>query len=1358
MSGISNSSASRDFHSSHARLHNMEQQTPQRFASKSSAYSNSPSTREYNGGDSRLRIDPSAPSSASSFSSIHARSRMFDQRQEVYEHHSSHRPRSTRSEPGVGNSDHDRFAAYVNRFAMLEKQRREKTQQEIDRRQFGDSPGRGQSNDRFGPRSSDRSTGSSSQMSDRIRQYNQGYSDPEPQLVPSDEDFQSQQRANNSNDVTNLRQSSTIERRQAASPLERTHEEKYSSSRRGRDGYNSKSQNTQYSADSRSKHRHSNQRGSSLPPNSRPASGGRNTGYPGTPSSSQPDMERFSQSVPNFDDSVERPARTSIKDLKRQLWDNDETLQVSVRPTLAYADGDASYHDHHRRKTYYGRREAPEMAGKKGHRSTRSLSPGRRSISSQDGSEKKFNSKYYEAAIAARLRGKVRPTEVLTQGDRDHKDSDRRSRPEPSRTRDGSVERRGWETDASQNNRSSTVSSERRLSSSNRDQHARSVREASIERRDYGSRFVEDRSKIRGSSVERSGRKRETSIDRRVRSMSVDRKAKEWSAERKRDSFSIFSREARPPRGEQSPFFAQRKSQQIEPPSVPHAQMTSHQASADRRESGKSHGDTPPLVRSGSWTVSSVRQRGQNSFETNKSWEKQAPMSDNKHANFELARQNSGTNISKLVAKLSAVNRQNPSQALAEIDSILKAESDSNGGGSSLERSSEKHLSSSSNVPGRDSNEEEEEDTCTDDETTVSSITNPTYQSVRGGHDQICISSPDQFLHGGKIPTAIGHNPTNPFGHGPPSTAAFRRPRPSNLQSYVAPPQESMPTAEKLPGNHSKDRKLRSRDPPPSTIKTKTPSPSNTARSNDMPFGRERSTSPVFPDRKVVASNIERGQVDNEQGQDQDFDTDAKKSKLDSFMSNSSALAEQIRVWDELSTGIDKSRSMESTNDRDETAFPTGDMHEKRNSISEAAKPAADIELPKTTKSDGFGGLGKSSNIPILPAPPQPASGRRAHPWDKSIPIRHEKVSAKDTSMDDGDGVEMLFENRNEAFSGFEGFDDASNTGKEALDERATAAQAVTTTGILSGDKEVNSSFGSHQRSSSLASGWEVTPRITPQQHENAQKISDDFDAAWVSLPASTFFPDIHQSTPQRRQFSKEENFMQVPEREEGRQNRHSELGTPSKRRGVGPVDVDDSYQFTPNSIPLKLAEAQGRHDSREFAAINDFEAMQNFSVPHDYVEPGKIEVSLLEQSPAKPTPAKRNLPAEAMPPRCFAPVSPPVAAEAPPKRKGGFLSRAFGRRDKKKNAAADQPRSKNSSQPAHNVAASINREPPMLPVLPAPQFDQKEIAPPPGRGRKGARTPTRSRSRSRSSSLERIRSSSMAEKFSRVMRLYEHE
>eukprot|EP00542_Grammatophora_oceanica_P012571 CAMPEP_0194042670 /NCGR_PEP_ID=MMETSP0009_2-20130614/14421_1 /TAXON_ID=210454 /ORGANISM="Grammatophora oceanica, Strain CCMP 410" /LENGTH=1113 /DNA_ID=CAMNT_0038686603 /DNA_START=60 /DNA_END=3401 /DNA_ORIENTATION=+ len=106
--------------------------------------------------------------------------------------------------------------------------------------------------------------------------------------------------------------------------------------------------------------------------------------------------------------AAETPPATKVNELKTKLWDQHETLQVAVQPTLREDEAAAIA-----TKRAYRPIEGPEMAGPKGQRVSRSVSPSSRRAKSENGSyltqARFFKSRFYEAAIASRIRDQTPP-------------------------------------------------------------------------------------------------------------------------------------------------------------------------------------------------------------------------------------------------------------------------------------------------------------------------------------------------------------------------------------------------------------------------------------------------------------------------------------------------------------------------------------------------------------------------------------------------------------------------------------------------------------------------------------------------------------------------------------------------------------------------------------------------------------------------------------------------------------------------------------------------------------------------------------------------------------------------------------
>jgi hypothetical protein len=279
--------------------------------------------------------------------------------------------------------------------------------------------------------------------------------------------------------------------------------------------------------------------------------------------------------------------------------------------------------------------------------------------------------------------------------------------------------------------------------------------------------------------------------------------------------------------------------------------------------------------------------------------------------------------VAKLVAKLNSINRDDPEHALKAIDTILRAESESPSFGGHLSRREVLSRSSTHQQEDLDTTQEDDDDSDDDssdssyDDTSVSSITNPTYQR----EDQ----PPAQ------------------------STANFRRPRPSSLNTYTQ--QQKVAPSNETRGKSSKAKKEK-KPPPPSTIKVK------------------------------------------ENGADDDVDSaPAKKErKLDKFMekspevdvSDAAAIALKIRTWDEMTIPSNPSfpSSPPRTVDEDQRTAATertGATEDLGSIITPQSSPR--LETQHSHEWDEHRPQTDRSTIPT--------EKQRTHPWDDHRPRDH---------------------------------------------------------------------------------------------------------------------------------------------------------------------------------------------------------------------------------------------------------------------------------------------------------------------------------------------------------------------------------
>ena len=525
----------------------------------------------------------------------------------------------------------------------------------------------------------------------------------------------------------------------------------------------------------------------------------------------------------------------------------------------------------------------------------------------------------------------------------------------------------------------------------------------------------------------------------------------------------------------------------------------------------------------------------ESSFHKNASWSsgKEADKKIMQVKNYIATQTTTNDSTNSLVDKLKAIRRDNPADALAQIDAILRQESRSMSGdpdasppqrrNSTDTRDKEATLvitNDDQEHQPEEQEEEEEEETDSDDETSVSSMTNPTYQSVRQEQAQAQIRDQNPFGDTNPFSNTFGQQQqqppalaTHPFATTNPSTASFRKPRPSALGGYKASPSQEISTALPQQESRSKEKKRMLKEfPPPITIKIKdTPpkrAPSPIHDSSTNPFEQET------PKTK----------------------SPAPAKKLDKFMATSSAeLAAKIRVWDEMSSGLQKSVSGDSAKHKEEKK--------------------TDDRLPYRAH--------------LLPTPP-PVSSRRSHPWDNSISVPHERVDTRETSMVEGMGIEMAVPSRTS--NPFENFEESFGNDNTPV-KSSSQQQVVNSDPFEAFDSEPNL-FSSD---AGVVNEWDTTTqRFTPQRQENTQKISDAFDQAWVSLPPSSFSAAAPFSEQPRTQPG---TFQERPRTSPVKAN-------PPRRRSSSVEASQTTVPTSPRLLQLPKRSPQDLHESTDFGGI----------------------------------------------------------------------------------------------------------------------------------------------------------------------------
>ncbi|KAL3919497.1 MAG: hypothetical protein SGILL_003724 [Bacillariaceae sp.] len=791
--------------------------------------------------------------------------------------------------------------------------------------------------------------------------------------------------------------------------------------------------------------------------------------------------------------------------------------------------------------------------------------------------------------------------------------------------------------------------------------------------------------------------------------------------------------------------------------------------------------------------------------------------------------------MAQLMAKLNSVNRNNPEIALAEIDKILRQES---------------HMSapftSDDQLPKQGDRMDGDND---DDDSDVSSITDPTYQgNSKPYFDRIRVVSPhgDKMPHKRQSPTMEGETPTK-LGYNP-STSSFRRPRPSHLQNYAKTPTVSQEPATPagLNVNHQADVGLRQvADPAPS------PSSGSNVFSNsfmenpfdeyasvpderqeprDARISREPSPATDFVEHRVSDSKaIDRISSSTEQAKSiprespkttttSDRPTKpkggGKSGKLDKFISDKEALANQIRAWDSLSNGVSKSE-------------------------------------PKNAKRESQVGFLADQAL-SLPHPPNHSS--RRHPWDGKVPSRMENVNMRDTSMDEAIGIETEMTIRgdyngtgavayrkkveprkeNESVDAPEPENDHFAAGREIIKNRAEDYLPIDPVYHIDDkideekkvadaeaadikfpdiplermsppeeNEQVPSDINLMRNITKSPDGalqFSPTSQPNPQTQPKAQRIQREAEkegSSWVAMPATTFFSDFNktlnpfgESTSANKPTSNEQplppsHATRSTARSEETRNRDTNPPTDSSPlfpsmsdlpESKGRIEIAPDTSAAPRVSRSAAKTPRARRDGPPNAGPVDLDDFDDFgnSPLNQSTEQAEIEVSLMEMEANRRSMQSNNTGVAASRSGARSLACHTVGGNKEGQqlstrdKKKGFL-RAFIERKKKKAAAGGATvghAASAASVTAHSLSLE-SRGARSVPVTPAtPEI--RLMAPPPGvmdrraltpnRGRRGQRSAKNSTNRARSNSLERFRSPSLAKKFNRVMKLYDDE
>lgn len=616
---------------------------------------------------------------------------------------------------------------------------------------------------------------------------------------------------------------------------------------------------------------------------------------PGSPASRSSPQRNSGVRKDSGEESVNTSgsASSSVKELKRQLWDNNETLQVAVKPSLR-AHG---YSDRRTKQTlgYY----APEMAGHQGQR-VRSLSPNPRhevhgherpaSSIGAPSSSAVFNSKFVQAAISSR---------------------------EGEPTQHHSVE--SLRTASSSPH---PTSAERRRSHHHDDQPRR--RSQSPQLRSRSPAPIERRRSSYHHDTDQAPR----------RSQSPQLKSSDPTSTEHRRS---YHHEEQAHHRSQSP---QLKSSG--PTSTEHRHPHHHKEQARLRADSPRPQPVTPLKTE---SLRSLPSEGGNGQRAGSSIER-VPSS----AGASAATGEASASVSKLVAKLSSVSRDDPEKALRMIDTILRAESKGSSGGPGSRAGSRTGSQAEVKFPistplneevatAEEDDESESSETSCDD-TSISSITNPTYQR-------------DDKAHAHAL-----------------SLSSSRTPRPSSLNKYAQ--LQPSPSQEESRGKSNKTKKEK-KPPPPTTIKVNK-SDSGGSRSSDKNSSSKkdesRESSTARKVNKLTPSSRDR------------------KERAVSKAMDPAAIAMKIKGWDEqadfheFDTAQLSPSKTEDTTGTDELGSIITPKSEKQLSENRRAHPWDDSHPQTTSKPraidltigtetgtsiDAFGAEGADAFGPVSP-------------------------------------------------------------------------------------------------------------------------------------------------------------------------------------------------------------------------------------------------------------------------------------------------------------------------------------------------------------------------------------------------------
>jgi hypothetical protein len=551
-----------------------------------------------------------------------------------------------------------------------------------------------------------------------------------------------------------------------------------------------------------------------------------------------------------------------------------------------------------------------------------------------------------------------------------------------------------------------------------------------------------------------------------------------------------------------------------------------------------------------------------------------------------------------LLKKITQVNRDNPQAALAEIDALLKQQqrADETGlPGDPKETIPQADMNSATHdsmtVPGveqaRPMVVADESSAESDDGTSVSSMTNPTYQELNGKDTLMNASS-----NGRPRASVLEGFQNSPGPHIPVSSNRRQMSETNQRNSTVYEPikKEGMAPLQ-MDTSRSKHQTMSA-----GNVDTNF----HGQAIDEAAMIRETQLNVIAPTAKNKSTPSLFAQLE----------TLVSPRRKDDPMSHSDEIEKKIKMWDDVSTGV----------------IPVVSESQKTNRAGahteEVLSTGTTIELGSIVTDTERRDLSPGSAL------------RRAHPWDAAIPVRMGQISVKDTSMDCGDGVEAQYTPKYaeaKLSPDRSGISPVRRLRKDRMSrEKSSTAEAINATKVTH-DMLV-------QKRLHVCEEKKEELLCDPRQQQQAKDLSDDFDSAWVSLPSSSYFGSRspRSSTPksQRPDEMLPATSETLPARERTDYRPDGEVEVQYVDNNNRPRPRTDLQVFAPeegDSLPANLPHAalgstRGLYPRHRKSATFDDGRPANSALPGAVTASGSFETAPVESQDTSQKPRGRGL------------------------------------------------------------------------------------------------------------------------------------